>query len=123
MLLPARLHPMRRAHVRPHREHEASVLRVRFHPHGAFEGAGLGRPRVRPVCFVFGHCFLALPQPLFLLLEKRFRTIKSLMRIHTHRRPDCPSDHISSRSCPRIASALAPASAFSTESSNINFLI
>src|SRR5436190_21948352 len=44
MLLPARLHPMRRAHVRPHREHEASVLRVRFHPHGAFEGAGLGRP-------------------------------------------------------------------------------
>jgi hypothetical protein len=68
-----------------------------------------------PVCFEFGYCFLALPQPLFLLLEKRFGTIKSsLMRI-THRRPDCTSDRISSRSCPRIASALAPASAFSTE--------
>ena len=43
---------LRRAHVRPHREHQAPVLRVRFHPHRAFEGARAGRrpssPRSSP---------------------------------------------------------------------------
>jgi hypothetical protein len=39
-----------------------------------------------PVCFVFGHCFLALPQPLFLLLEKRFGPIKGLMSSYAQHR-------------------------------------
>ena len=43
---------VRRAHVRPHREHQASVLWLRFHPHRAFEGARLGSrpnsPRLFP---------------------------------------------------------------------------
>ena len=46
------LHAVRRAHVRSHREHEASVLWLRFHPHGAFEGARLGGARIRGVCFL-----------------------------------------------------------------------
>jgi hypothetical protein len=29
-----------------------------------------------PICFAFGHCILALPQRLFLFLEKRFGPIK-----------------------------------------------
>ena len=33
----------------PHREHQASVLRVRFHPHRAFKGPGLGAARVRSI--------------------------------------------------------------------------
>lgn len=32
-----------------------------------------------PICFAFGHCILALPQRLFLFLEKRFGPIKSLI--------------------------------------------
>src|SRR5208337_4308744 len=40
---------MRRAHVRPHREHQASVLWIRLHPHGAFKGAGLVGSRGRGV--------------------------------------------------------------------------
>jgi hypothetical protein len=39
-----------------------------------------------PVCFAFGHCILALPQTLFLLLEKRFGPIKSLIGFHAQRR-------------------------------------
>jgi hypothetical protein len=39
-----------------------------------------------PVCFVLGHCVPALPHPLFLLLEKRFGPIKSLIGIHAQRR-------------------------------------
>ena len=41
-----------RAHVWSHREHEASVLRVRFYPHRAFKGSGLGTSRVRSICLL-----------------------------------------------------------------------
>jgi hypothetical protein len=39
-----------------------------------------------PVCFVFGHCFPALPRPLFFLLEKPFGPVKRLFGIHAQRR-------------------------------------
>ena len=48
----ARLHGMRRSHVWPHREHQASVLWARFHPHGAFKGAGLVGSRIRGICLL-----------------------------------------------------------------------
>jgi len=44
-----RLQGLRRAHVRPYREHQASVLRVRLHPHRALKGPGLGASRVRGI--------------------------------------------------------------------------
>src|SRR6516165_5742727 len=36
-------------HRRPHREHQASVLRVRLHPYRAFKGPGLDASRVRSI--------------------------------------------------------------------------
>src|ERR1700756_322740 len=47
-----RLQRLRGAHVWSHREHKASVLRVRFYPYRAFKGPGLGSSRVRGVCLL-----------------------------------------------------------------------